>query len=838
MSELRFLPWLQTGLSQAAEGKGGRATVAAATTIGGGVHRRTLSVSSTGDVSSIDPGVWGTRFPTDGAMDAEETFLASIEVTPADLPWRLSRGPADGDGQLDPWFVLIVIDTAQGVELIDGVGTPLRQLVLSPDAEPSTQLPDLNERSTFVHVQSTVTPEQLVAGPTAAGVKARLLCPRDLASHRRYLAAVVPATAEGVLAGRGLATAPATRTALAWDLTDARLDSRGITLPVYTHWTFSTGPDGDFESLTRQIRGAGLGRRTGLAALDISDPGPSVPASRKRVTVDYHGALRAPEVRERAWDPEHQELFQATLRKVLDASVDRPTVPKNEPARYRPLRDDPVIAPPLYGEMTAGLTSVPDDPKRWGHELNLDPAWRAAAGVGANAVRARSAEYVAAAWRQLADAPAVVAATNRAVFGAAVSQRLAAGVAKAQDATLLNLTSRLPAAQGVGLGVPSGLNDPVIARVTRAAGPVGRRFSESLATATSTRPDTRGDSIAVSVSSVHRAALSGDVGALVIREFAAFTGVSGAMMDPVILTAEPVTFASARTARRQRIPSRPSVASTSSQASQVRTALDPSALLTASLAQRVPAAAGVLATAPAPQTVSVALEFPTAIVAQVIAQGQHLLLPGIDEFEENSAALAVVEPRTIAAVLAGANHEVLREMLWHGVPIDLRQTPIRRFWETGDLSDRDIQPIVRWSDGLESALTKRAAKASAVVVVRATLFRRYPTARIHLVGGMWNGDRLRPDPARLRDPIFEGWLDPSTRYAGFDLTPEQLAGNLGATRRTKQSAGWFFALEEAPTAPRFRPQPQRGANSAAHAVAAYQPPFRGLVHATEMLEPR
>jgi hypothetical protein len=70
---------------------------------------------------------------------------------------------------------------------------------------------------------------------------------------------------------------------------------------------------------------------------------------------------------------------------------------------------DPVIVPPLYGRWHAAIERVLDGPlgdpeqsrERWIHELNLDPRYRAAAGIGTNIVQKNQEDYVEAAWQQV-----------------------------------------------------------------------------------------------------------------------------------------------------------------------------------------------------------------------------------------------------------------------------------------------------------------------------------------------------------------------------------------------------------------------------------------------------
>src|SRR5690606_23461012 len=69
------------------------------------------------------------------------------------------------------------------------------------------------------------------------------------------------------------------------------------------------------------------------------------------------------------------------------------------------------VAPPLYGQWHADVHRVPapNAGPRWMREVNANPRWRVAAGLGAEVVRANQEEYVDAAWQQVGD----VLAANR-----------------------------------------------------------------------------------------------------------------------------------------------------------------------------------------------------------------------------------------------------------------------------------------------------------------------------------------------------------------------------------------------------------------------------------------
>src|SRR5205814_545992 len=92
----------------------------------------------------------------------------------------------------------------------------------------------------------------------AGGALSRLICPRLLRAHTRYVAAVVPAFEAGRLVGLGLPVPESTTTAAAWDSTAASARD----LPVYFSWQFDTGLDGDFEALVSRLKRSPLGDTT------------------------------------------------------------------------------------------------------------------------------------------------------------------------------------------------------------------------------------------------------------------------------------------------------------------------------------------------------------------------------------------------------------------------------------------------------------------------------------------------------------------------------------------------------------------------------------------------
>lgn len=885
MSQLHFASSAQTGLSTAASGSALRLELDAAVTIGAETYERTLELAGPGDVASIDPSVWGTRYPADGAIDAEITFMPSITMTPADLPWRVSRSTTP----VIPWIGLVVVPEIPGISVTTTAGSSNASLMFAPDSMPSGLLPEIAHAHRLAHLQAA----EPVHDTSLERSTARLLSAVTLEPETHYIAAVVPLTAEGVAAGLGRDTSDFSSTAPAWDLTDSALDDAGITLPAFTLWRFATGPAGDFASLTRRIVGGELDPTTGLASLEVSSSGTMLPPWNDRpVVVDYEGALQSPDATPRSWAQRHRKPTQEALTDILNGSIDRPTVPERAPAQYNPEKDDPVVAPPVYGELNASLTGIPGG-SHWARTLNLQPQWRAAAGAGARAIRARQSEHVSTAWSQLSAAMEAAAAANRARLAAAVSMRIGTKLAQASDEVIIATTPGQARTKRAARGdAVTGFDDPVVARALRRSTATGRAFARALDAAVIAEPESadvwQPNSAARSVraatraekrypKTVHYADFAGHPGTnsepslnaganedLLDDDFhieAANLGLAQAVQQrlehspigqlfiqrvgPVrlgpLLEAEltrpgalrPGSLTPRRSTRIGSSSLRADAAPLSREARAVATreaampvTLDPSAAVLTSLLSRN-SSEHLVSDAPAPEPVSVQLRYDNPFINDLLAIDQRLVIPGLHNFPDDTMAIASTNSSHVAAVLGGANDELIRELLWHGVPIDPAQTPMRRYWPT----DRDdVDAMADWRGPLNKIAT--STNSLTVLVVRAQLFARYPDARIVAVPGAVVGTRLEPTGTAVL-PDFEGWLDHSTRYVAFDVDTALMRGNLSGSNPAA-APGWFIGFEEASTGPRFRTGSADSGTATRVAVEQYAPPFRGLIHASEL----
>jgi hypothetical protein len=289
-----------------------------------------------GDVSGLPPGTVIRREPPGGAVDVEPNYLAAVEVTPVELPWLLTPARAAG-GRLRPWMVLVVLEAATAPVV---AGHPL------PYVEADVaQLPDLRDSWGWAHIQTSAGDGGLAGGGTAtASALARLVCPRRLRQDVEYRACLVPAFDSGRLAGLGQTPAPDEPHRPAW-----RADAGGtVRLPLYDEWTFTTGPDGDFEELVTRLRPADPEQLlvSSTRPVDVRAPWPGDTAlSDEAQLVGIPGALQpfgTPPPPEPAAGPEVTAALDSRLRAQLDAPAER-LLPG-------PTGDTPgALAPPLYG---------------------------------------------------------------------------------------------------------------------------------------------------------------------------------------------------------------------------------------------------------------------------------------------------------------------------------------------------------------------------------------------------------------------------------------------------------------------------------------------------------
>ena len=476
-STYRFLPWARRGLAdRIADADTGaplapRAKVTVGITVSNvGETPYALNLYGPGDVIGVDPRMIVRTDPRAASSDAEPNYLPLIEFDPPDFPWLFTPAKAGTGERLRPWCVLIVVDLDRVDAPRTETGKPLPIVTLSAEAA-ATELPDLAESWAWAHTQvlapaGTVNIATELADKPAANVS-RLLAPRRLEPGHRYAACLVPAFDAGVT--RGLGDTPVADAPLkpAWQAPF----TQAVTLPVFFHWTFATGPAGDFESLARRLRPFKAPADLGVQPMYIGAAGPELPVlppDDPDATLPMDGALRAP-----ARGPATLADVPVTVQNALRSALDVPAAQGGGGAQD----STAPLAPPIYGEWHSRQHTAAAALPAWQHELNLDPRARAAAGLGAEIERQNQESFMHWSWEQVGR----ILEANRLMSQTRLSQEALQRVHAKHFATqpadrLLQLAAPLAARTRQGLltlqanvaasSLPDATTDPALRRLT------------------------------------------------------------------------------------------------------------------------------------------------------------------------------------------------------------------------------------------------------------------------------------------------------------------------------------------------------------------------------------
>jgi hypothetical protein len=257
--------------------------------------------------------------------------------------------------------------------------------------------------------------------------------------------------------------------------------------------------------------------------------------------------------------------------------------------------------------------------------------------------------------------------------------------------------------------------------------------------------------------------------------------------------------------------------------------------------------------------------FPQAVVHDLMALSTDWLLAGLEQLPPDTIAALETNPRFIEAFMVGLNHEMARELLWRGFPVNMQGTFFRRFWDptlassdTPDMPDiTSWDPTAHLGDSFQTGGTAMGSGGQIVLVLRGELLRRYPEAIIHMVQAEWGpGNRYRralanPTPDQDRYPILRFDHPPDMTFLFFNV-PEHDAR--GSRDPNQQQPGWCFVFQQPPVLPFFglgnvhsvdlatlqadipaRQGTNVPVNAASIAKAVLQEPLRVAIHADSLL---
>ena len=759
-----------------------------------------------GDVANLAGGQITGRRPHPGAVDAEATMMAHVELAAPDLPWRYSPEPhAPGLVKVRPWLILVVGTPTEVTRLADG------RVQLTGSALFTAHPLAVAHRWAHVHT---------VGGRTFA----RIICPRQLETDQDYVAALVPGW-QATLASDGTST-----------LADSWADSSpSVTLPCFDSWGFRTTTDpGDFaavaqrlEPLTDEDAQLLATSQFGRAQVAIGPlPGTTLATGAALTVVPEPGD---PPVQ----DPLPKAVADAIEPLANDLSMGGRwvlTLPRYDvPWHPGPVDGADWQWPPPGDEV------VPDG---WRKQMRVDPRHRGAAGLGA---------WIAIAWQdRIADgaarqAAAVAAAAQR-IRHLTLGLRAAGSLwdrrvptdSVARLATLSPLLGRMPvdvggsalaAVAGRTPTMASALFSSAARRMLRRRGPLARAAvpgATSLAgliTASNTCPEPQkvpNDQARIlnAASDAHQAEkLAGELrqrADQILTDFYGNPDRAGLLVkslddDPSVVT-DLIAAVSERTPPVDCSP----LPDLGAFADSVAAGIDPTAARPVAVGRVLGTIAGLREPMLAEPEVAPELDIP--LWKFLSDNAPDWLLPGSGDIPPDRVLAVQTNPPFVDAVLLGANVQTLGELRWRNLPITTRWTPLRRFWQrisiAADDVATDIRPVVAlatdlplWPDASDlgdlTHLADPTHGANLVVVLHTELFRRYPATLVYLVandGGAatWGPVPEVDNPTINRDyPSFSGTLTPDLVFFGFGVPPS--AG----------SDHWLV-LEEPPPGYRFR----------------------------------
>lgn len=861
-SPLHFLSHMRRGLGRLRDTQGGvEAGVTLSNASESEVLTRRLEIAGPEHVTGLSAAQVKRLVPSPDSADFAPNYFATIEFLLPDIPWMFSPSGPDAEGRLSPWMALVIVEAnSAGIGAGVSVAAPRQDangtLTLYGADRIARQLPDLSEAWAWAHVQSRADLAALSVEDAFAqapdAFSSRLICPRRLEPMTDYVACVVPTTRGGVDAGLGRILRDEPH-GPAW--TGQEPD---LTLPVYYSWNFKTARKGDFEDLVRRLTPVEL--TAGSVLMDLSDAGdPRLPqGGGAAAQVSFKGALVGTQADSKAWNKAHAAAFREGLEEILEthwAGED-----EAGPQAYDATRDDPVVAPPAWGQRKIAADKPPalrdgGPEKTWFAQLNYDPRHRAAAGLGAAAVRMHQEPLMAEAWSQVEALREVNRKLNQAQLSLEVGKALkAAKVDKlsAQESTALSAGfkkrlgarfEQLKTAQSTQ-AAPQGVTTSALGRLGRRKGPLARKAGLKQPVA------------AAGLSWVRRDPAQ----ALGYAAFTVPSGVSGndmiAQLYPPDLPEDVASDLDSRlertgvTAKRPRLSgalavsqakrpvtrkiekSRGAAALKSSAISSAMTSgetggdtggatgsvssaqaisraaddvFDPEAVLSARLKATVEIDDTHFAHKPVPRPLLVEPQFDVSGYTMLRAISPDAVMPGVSEVEMNSVGLAQVNTDFVESWLVGANAEMAREFLWREYPARLDGTYFRRFWDSPDKID-DIDPISAWQKVLGRNQSGAAKDGMLVVLLRAEVLARFPELRVYATRALWDDRHFRkedtdaPIAERIKAPVFGGRLDRRTAFYAFDLDLDVAKGDLDLMG---PNPGWFFAFEQPPEGVQF-----------------------------------
>ncbi|MDR3679520.1 MAG: hypothetical protein P4L41_06100 [Flavipsychrobacter sp.] len=789
-TQFGFLPWMRKGIVSKINQVDGtssptfeRAQINVDVTLhgslsGGGTSTDTITntveLYGPGDITGIDPNAIIRTEPTSGSFNFDDNYLPYIEFYEEDFLWRYTPAISDATDKLRPWLALVVLSDNEYTAIAPVADGLPPSINIIPAI--STVLHPTNEHWAWAHVCVSSPDPGAATSPTSTDyinnlkndlntqpdiAVCRLMCSRRLAPNTQYTAFLIPAFETGRLAGLTLNPSLSSVSSLLSSWTSA------TQFPVYYQWRFGTSALGDFESLARALKPRVMDPSLGGRAMDISNSGmglngyfsagasyglsPSVTMEGALMPSSFVSAPPQVLIGGNAYTTALNNILNMTA--VMKNSSYTPPYnlpPYNTTAQPHPyvnsnLDDDPVVTPPIYGQWHAGVQQMGVGSPTWLQQLNLDPRYRAAAGLGALAVRKNKQAYMQIAWEEIGEVLLVNNKINKMKLAIQASQSIYQKhfIGNASISTTIDETKANDFTKIGGLAFKK--IDILSATYTVSPGPITpTSYSGHISALKATtftnlttasvnsgfRKLTRNRSFVVSranagnntlvnsqlIANINTAAVAA---ALPFPNPPSPTSTSGYVttVEANNNASSGSSFATANSLTWTQVyvcpaPKRSSYDAfnalitnyTSHQnlnaiflvpiqmstsvglVAKVQAALQPSTTITDRISQQIELEApGGLS--PLLNLNSLVMAYPVIdqpMFNDLMSISAEYILPNLSQYPNNTVTILETNTRFIESYMAGLNHEFARELLWQEYPTDQRGSYFRRFWDIND----------------------------------------------------------------------------------------------------------------------------------------------------------
>ena len=495
--------------------------------------------------------------------------------------------------------------------------------------------------------------------------------------------------------------------------------------------------------------------------------------------------------------------------------------------------DVPTVLPPLYGRWHAARTFVDhqeSSDKPWFHELNLDPKFRSAAGMGSMVVQKQQNALMTSAWEQLGS----IEAANDIIRRAQLGRELTGAVHDKLDGlglddflqitgpvhrrTRLDRCPKKYDEHGMGktayvhfkekTDVPDVVFDRALQRLR---GPFRKRQKNN--------NSRQGNFI--------QKLFNSDIAAAGPHEEPMGTPSSAAFGDIEKVSDEMVNVVNDTIGDIFHEPEEQEVippATLEDVQEAIICSLDPTHTICDRTRQQIELSSG--AEVNCFERIMAYPKFPQPMY-KTLKQDQ--LISGLEKISQNSITLLKSNRKFIESFMAGFNHGLAGELLWREYPTDQRGSYARQFWDPSDYLPpknkpdddsmerwrerlKDIRPLDEWKGTLGEHRVPRLKKEDqieekVVLVVRGDLLKKHPNTRIYAIkatidendepipyleefAGSFNENVSKNNFPEPVTPVFSGQIEPDITFLGFPID------------ETK-ALGYFFVFEERPMEIRF-----------------------------------